>query len=406
MAGRERRREPLPPGFGSIWSSVVIDLIGWGIVLPILPLYAEDFTRSATTIGLLVASFSVMQLLFAPVWGRVSDRYGRKPVLVVSLAGTAVGSLIMGLAPSLAVLFLGRIIDGISGGSISAAQAAVADLAAPEQRARLMGLLGAAFGIGFVAGPALGGLAALGGDHVPFLVAAALAATNAVVAQRRLPETHPSFSGIAVPASPPPAPRDGQGDEEQRAMLRRLVVLVFIALTGFTAFEGTFALLGQRRFGLGLAGTGVVFTFVGLAIALFQGGLVHTVVTRVGEVVAVRIGLVSSVVGFAVLATAETWPTLVVALVLVTFGQGMLTPALTALVAGWAPRERRGATLGVQQAASALARVVGPIIGGLVFQHIGVGAPSVIAIGCAVTGLLLLPGVRPRNGVGATTLPR
>src|SRR5258705_5963682 len=123
MAGRKRRREPLPPGFGSLWSSVVIALMGWGIILPILPLYAEDFTRSASTIGLLVASFSVMQLLFAPVWGRVSDRYGRKPVLVVSLAGTAVGSLIMGLAPSLAILFVGRIVDGISGGSRSAGPA-------------------------------------------------------------------------------------------------------------------------------------------------------------------------------------------------------------------------------------------------------------------------------------------
>src|SRR5258705_8348346 len=135
MAGRKRRREPLPPGFGSLWSSVVIALMGWGIILPILPLYAEDFTRSASTIGLLVASFSVMQLLFAPVWGRVSDRYGRKPVLVVSLAGTAVGSLIMGLAPSLAILFVGRIVDGITGGWRLSAPAAAGPARPPPQTA-------------------------------------------------------------------------------------------------------------------------------------------------------------------------------------------------------------------------------------------------------------------------------
>src|SRR5438132_4592660 len=247
---RARRpdRPPLPPGFGTIWTSVAIDLVGWGIVLPILPLYAEHFTTSKVTIGVLVAVFSLMQLLFAPVWGRVSDRVGRKPVLIVSLAGTAIGSLLMGVAWSLPILFLGRILDGISGGSVSTAHAAVTDMAEPGQRARLIGLLGAAFGIGFVAGPAIGGLAALGGRRVPLLVAAAIAGINAIVAIKRLPETRPL------------APRvDEEPSAPLSSSMRRLVLVVFVATTAFTGFEATFALLGQRRFDLTIASTSAGF---------------------------------------------------------------------------------------------------------------------------------------------------
>ena len=151
---RHRVREPLPAGFATVWTSVAVDLVGFGIVFPLLPLYARRFGAGAATVGALFASFSVAQLLFAPVWGRLSDRVGRKPVLVLSLAGTAVGSLMTGLAGSLPLLFAGRIVDGMSGASVSVAHATVADVAPPAQRARLFGLLGAAFGVGFVAGPA------------------------------------------------------------------------------------------------------------------------------------------------------------------------------------------------------------------------------------------------------------
>ncbi len=157
-AGRGRRggeRQPLPKGFGTIWTTVAIDLIGFGIVLPILPQYAERFGASATVTGLLVASYSLAQFVFAPVWGRLSDRFGRKPVLIVSLLGTAVGSLLTGIAGAIPLLFVGRLVDGASGGSVSVAQAAVSDVSEPKDRARLMGLLGAAFGVGFVAGPTI-----------------------------------------------------------------------------------------------------------------------------------------------------------------------------------------------------------------------------------------------------------
>src|SRR3954452_21734202 len=173
-----------------------------------------------------------MQLEFAPVLGRLSDRYGRKPVLVASLLGTALGSLLVGVAGSRWLLFLGRIVDGVSGSSISVAQAAVVDVAPAAQRARLLGLLSAAFGVGFVAGPALGGLAALGGPKLPFLVAGTIAFVNAVVALRRVPETNPAITGVDVVA---PEPADSP--IRQHAGLRQLVIVNLVWLSAFSAFE-------------------------------------------------------------------------------------------------------------------------------------------------------------------------
>ena len=191
-----KHKAPLPPGFWTIWTTVALDLVGFGIVAPILGRYAERFGASGLEVGLLFASFSLAQFVFAPILGRVSDRVGRKPVIIVSLVGTAVGSFITGAAGALWVLFLGRIIDGASGASVAVAQSAITDIAPPDQRTKLLGMLGAAFGIGFVLGPAVGGLAALGGPHVPFYVAGTVAAVNAVVALVRLPETK---SVVSIP---------------------------------------------------------------------------------------------------------------------------------------------------------------------------------------------------------------
>lgn len=361
------KRQPLPPGFGAIWSSVALDLVGFGIVLPILPLYAESdgFDASPGVIGLLVASFSLAQLVFAPFWGRVSDRIGRKPVLVLSLAGTAVGSLLTGLAPNLAWLFIGRLLDGASGASVSVAQAAVADVASPEERPRLLGLLGAAFGLGFVAGPALGALAALGGPRLPFLLAAALAAINAVVAAKRLPETRPIDHELP-----------GVEDRPWRSdVVLPLVAVAFCSLTAFSAFEATFALLGKRRLGLDLASTGLVFACIGVLIAVSNVAVVQPTVRKVGEAGALAVGLALNAAGLLLLAPASAWTGVAPALLALTVGQGLVTPTLASLVAGTAEASRRGGALGVQQAAAGLARVVGPAAGGFAFARIGIGAP-------------------------------
>ncbi|HUP84615.1 MAG TPA: MFS transporter [Acidimicrobiales bacterium] len=377
------RREPLPEGFGTIWSAVALDLVGFGIVLPILPLYAERFDAGPATVGLLVASFSLAQFVFSPIWGRVSDRIGRKPVLVLSLFGTAVGSLLTGLAGSLWLLFAARILDGISGASVSVAQAAVTDLAPPSQRPRLLGLLGAAFGIGFVAGPAIGALAALGGPHVPFLVAAALAFVNAVIAAVRLPETR-SVSGLA-----PTRVKSRHRTEGLRAHL----LVAFVSLCAFSAFEATFALFGERRLGLRIASTGVVFTVIGVLIAVVNGGLVAPTVRRLGEPGTLRLGLALNACGLAVLPFVHSWWAMAPALLFLTSGQGLVTPTLAATVAGRVEDDRRGEALGAQQSAGGLARVVGPIAGGFAFQHLGVGAPSFGGVALLVAAVIVLSRV-------------
>ncbi|MGI9079509.1 MAG: MFS transporter [Acidimicrobiales bacterium] len=415
----ERKRAPLPAGFGTIWSTVAIDLVGFGIILPVLPLYAERYGASPATIGLLLASFSIAQLLLAPVWGAVSDRVGRKPVLILSLAGTAVGSLVTGLAGSLPLLFVGRLLDGASGASVSVAQASAADLAEPGQRARLFGLLGAAFGVGFVAGPALGSLAALVDPRLPFFVAAALAGINAMVATRRLPETNPRH--VSAPAERPMAVADGIGAEGMGGLdpgaavdpnsdtsgertspdgrrvavvggpgLTRLVVVGFGSLVAFSAFEATFALFGERRLGFGLASTGAVFTAIGLVLALVEVGLVHPAVRRLGEVRALRLALAVNAVGLVLLAAVHSWWVLVPALAALIVGQGLATPSLTAATASVASEGRRGGVLGLQQSAGGLARVVGPLLGGLAFQHIGIPAPYLAGAAIMVVCALVL----------------
>jgi multidrug resistance protein len=392
---------------------VLLDLIGFGIILPILPLWAERFGARPGVIGVLVATYSVFQLAFAPLWGRLSDRFGRKPILIVSLLGTAAGSLLTGLASTLTLLFVGRAIDGLSGASVAVAQAAVADLAEPEDRPRLLGLIGAAFGLGFVAGPALGALAALGGPRVPFLVAAGLAACNAVVAFVRLPETNPAQRG--------PEPWPAGSDEEpvaeladglraeprpvwRRPALARLLLVAFTSLVAFSAFEATFSLFGERRLGLRLASTGAVFAGIGLAVVLANAGLVGPAAKRLGERGALRLGLALNGLGLVLLALTRSWGLLVPALLLLCAGQGLVTPTLSSLVAGQAGARRRGGALGLQQAAGGLARVVGPLVGGFAFQHIGVPVPYVAGAVLAVLCVPLVPG-RAHEGVGRLELP-
>jgi DHA1 family tetracycline resistance protein-like MFS transporter len=372
--------------------AVAVDLVGFGVVFPILPVYARRFHVAPATATGLVAAFAAASFVFSPIWGRISDRVGRKPVLILSLAGTCVGSLLTGLAGGIVLLYIGRIVDGISGASVSVAQAAVSDVAAPEQRARLFGLLGAAFGIGFVAGPALGALAALGGPRVPFYVAAALAGVNALVAIRRLPETHhPGDPSAAGHRSRNPLPALSGGH-----LVGPLIGVAFGALLAFSAFEATFALFGKSRLGLGLSSTGVVFVVIGLMIVAVQGGLVHPVVNRFGELATLRAGLTADAVGLVILAFTRSWLGLAPALVALTVGQGLVTTTMSSALAGRADPARRGEVLGAQQSAGGLARVIGPIVGGVLFQRAGVGAPYLA--GAAVMAAVLMLMTTTRTG--------
>ena len=377
-------RTPLPPGFWVIWTTVALDLVGFGIVAPILGRYAERFGANPFTVGLLFASFSLAQFVFAPILGRLSDRVGRKPIILVSLFGTAVGSVITGAAGALWVLFLGRIIDGASGASVSVAQGAVADIVEPRDRPRAFGLLGAAFGVGFVLGPALGALSALRGPHLPFYIAGAVAFINGCVAIVRLPETHHDR-----------APRQAAEKSVHSAELWRLVTVAFIAVAAFSGFEATFALLAERRFSLNESGIAVVFLCIGVFLVVVQGGVIRPVGARLGVRGSVSLGLVCNAAGLFILAFAKEWAILVPALVLLTFGQGLTTPNFTAMVTeGVAPRQR-GEALGFQQSGSALARVLGPVLAGFLFHHVGIPAPYLLAAALCGLGLAILSWKRP-----------
>jgi len=290
-------RQPLPRGFWVIWSTVALDMVGFGIVVPILGRYADRFGANGFQVGLLFASFSLMQMVFAPILGRWSDRVGRKPVLIISLLGTALGSFITGAAGALWVLFAGRLIDGASGASISVAQGAVTDIAEPEQRARMLGLLGMAFGVGFVVGPALGGLASFGGPHVPFYLAGVLALINAGAAIIRLPETR-TLEQRRVPRAAP---------QKSARKISRYVVIGFLATVPFAGFEATFSLFGGRRFDFTEGSTALVFLAVGVLMSGVQGALIAPLTKRFGSARLVVVGQSLVAAGLLALGASTIW---------------------------------------------------------------------------------------------------
>ncbi len=376
---------PVPKGFWTLWTTVALDLVGFGIVVPILAVYAERFGASGLTVGLLFAAFSAAQFVCAPLLGRLSDRVGRKPVIVISLLGTAAGSFVCGAAGTLWLLFVGRILDGASGASLSVAQAAVGDMAPPAERPRLMGLLGAAFGVGFVIGPAIGGLATLGGPHVPFYAAGAIALANALAAMVRLPETRVD---IAIDATT--AVRRGP----RRAItpaLRQLAAIGFVTTLAFTAFESTFGLLGRHRFGFGERGSAFVFLGVGLWLVVIQGVLYGRLAARFGVNTLFLCGVSLLVVALTTMSLAYVWPVLIVACALLTLGQGVASPSISSLVSQIAPPARRGEAMGYQQASYAVGRIVGPPIAGWMFDHAGIWTPYAGAAGlCAIAVILVV----------------
>jgi multidrug resistance protein len=392
-----RPARPLPPGFGVIWTTVALDLVGFGIVVPIIPRFSEDLGASPAVAGLVVASFSLAQLVFTPLTGRLSDRIGRKPVLLFSLVGTAVGSLLTGLAGSLWLLFAARLLDGASGASVTVAQASVTDVASPEERPRLLGLLGAAFGVGFAFGPAIGGIASRIDHRLPFFIAAAIAGVNALAAVKRLPETNPEHVRRARAAAPLVPGEAGEG-------LRVLVGVAFLGLVAFSAFEATFALLTRARFGLSEPRTYDIFFVIGLGLALV-GGLVHPVAARFDEGTILRGALAANALGLLLLAPPEGgWWLLVPALALLVVGQGLLSPVIASSVARRARDVDRGRALGVQQAAGGLARIAGPALGGLLFGRVSAAAPYYVGAALVTGALLLLAVGFGREGEEGRTL--
>jgi DHA1 family tetracycline resistance protein-like MFS transporter len=400
-AGGQRPRGVLTTPLAIVVATVLIDLIGFGIVLPLLPLWAEEFGASPVVIGLLTASYALMQFVFAPIWGRLSDRYGRRPVILISLAGSAVSALLIGLAGTLALLFVARILHGISGASYAAAQAYVADVTSREERARGMGLIGAAFGVGFVLGPAIGALCAHVSPELPFFVASGLAAANFAVAWFRLPESR--GPGARAEATP-------RLELLRRALGRRelgpLVLLSFVGTFAFVAMESTFALFGDRRFGYSPAEVGLLFAYIGVASVAAQGFVVGRLTARHGEARVLRWGLIGTGAGLALLAVADVLWLLLIALALLAGASGLVFATVTALVSLAAGEDHQGGALGLLASSGGLARIAGPVAALALFQAAGPAAPllmgAALFAGCAV---LAARGLPPRPAPAGASEP-
>jgi multidrug resistance protein len=387
---------------GTVFLIVFIDLVGFGIVIPILPLYAEQYEPSPVVFGLLMASFSIMQFVFAPVLGRLSDRVGRRPVLLVSLAAAAAGYLLFGFAHSLAVLFLSRIIPGIAGGNISTAHAVVADITGPEDRAKGMGLIGAAFGLGFILGPAIGGLAVAVRPWLPGVVAAAASATAFVLVLTLLPET--LERGARQPA--------GRRAFDMRALCSALaqpllgpaLAMVFLTIFAFANFETTFAQLARLRFAFTTSTIAWLFAYAGVLGAVVQGGLIGHLARRFGEARLVIGGTLLSAFALAVLPALAGRGPLLGILAALALGQGVAHPALTSLVSRTAAAGEVGGVMGLQQGIASLARIAGPFWAEVAYGALGPGWPFWTAAATMLVACLLgaaaLPARRPVAAAG------
>ena len=397
------------PSLLVIFLTVFIDLVGFGIVLPLLPIYSDTFGASGLMVGVIMASFSAMQFLFAPAWGRLSDRIGRRPVLLVSTAGAALSYAVFGYgstltgSTALTVLLISRMVAGICGANITVAQAYIADITPPAQRSKRMGLIGMAFGLGFIFGPLIGGVAAKHlGISGPGYVAAALCAANFFLALVRLPESR-------QPGSTPAAPRPRFAQWAHvlaQPNVGALIIIFFFATFCFTCFETTLGLMVGENFGLDLksgtdAGTvTALFAFCGIVGAFVQGGPIGKLVKRMGEpkliiislfLVAASLAPIPFIKGqgglsWAVLLTRDglPWVLMLLALAVLAIGSGLTRPPLFGMLSILTPEDEQGATLGVAQSAGSLARIFGPLFaGGLFHLH-----PSWPYVACAAIALL------------------
>ncbi|MEI6715335.1 MAG: MFS transporter [Verrucomicrobiota bacterium] len=344
-----------------IFLTVFISMVGFGIVIPVLPVYAkqEPFMLNPSQLGWLVGIFSLVQLFAAPLFGKLSDRIGRKPVLLVSVFGTAIGFFIIGKADAAWMLFLGRIIDGASGGNIATAQACIADVTPPDRRSKAMGMIGAAFGLGFIMGPALGGILA-GFDHTaPFYFAGALSVLNALLIWKRLPETYPAEKRALASesASLGEVFSGGRG-----GFISLLVAAALLSTTGFAFIHVLFALFCGDRFQWTLRETSSAFAYVGVLAVLVQGGLLRRLLNRNIEKQLATVGALLLAISLVWLPRVHSVSAFLGSCALMALGNGLLTPTLTGMASRCVSGSAQGRLMGLMAAAGSLGRFLGPAL--------------------------------------------
>ncbi len=372
-----------------LFLTILVNLIGFGIIIPLLPFYATSYGASPVMIGLLFASFSVSQLFAAPLLGEWSDRWGRRPVLILSLIGTTVSFVMLAMATSLWMLFAARIIDGLSGGNITTARAYIADVTTDEDRAKAYGFLGAAFGLGFIMGPALGGFFSHISYTAPIWVAAIVSLGATGLAWVWLPETR--HRGRAVTGSAWQALRDIAG----RSQLRILLGVDFIYWMSFAVYQTTFALFGANRFGFDAAKTGYFLSAFGFLGVIVQGGLVGPIVRRLGERRTLTAGLLFAAIGWGGSAMTYSLPIFVLLLIPGAMGIGLCNATLSALISHSAGADEQGRIQGAAGALESIGRATGPVWGNAALEYFGEGAAYGAAAVLLIGASMLIGSYKP-----------
>lgn len=392
-SSRQAESEPAPPANRAsqtiLFLTVFVDLLGFGIVIPFLPMFAKRLGVSGFGIGWILAIYSLMQLLFAPVLGRISDRVGRRPIIMIGLLGSSISYLIYGFADSFALLLISRALHGACAATVPTAQAYIADTTTEEGRARGMGLIGAAFGLGFVLGPTIGGLLGYASLKVPVFFASALTFANLIFAAKRLPESHAPQNGAPIGPAALMEPLLSLPRQLFGHDLARLFGIAFLLTFALAGLETTFSLMVPALYSYGALGVGLLLGYAGITQAIAQGWLLGKIVPRMGEAMLVTIGLIMLAIGMFPMGMVTNLDALLVLLALVSVGYGLASPSVASLISRRTGQHKQGEVLGVNQSAMSLARIFGPIAGGTIYGMMGPAAPYVAGAIVAVAALVL-----------------
>lgn len=382
-------KSPLFP----IFLTVFVDVLGLTIVLPLLPFYAEHFGAPPIVVGALAASYALCQLVSGPILGRISDRVGRKPTLLVSQMGTFAAFLMIGSAHALWMLFLGRIIDGMTAGNLAIAQAYISDVTRPENRTRAFALIGIAFGSGFLVGPAISGVVAQRyGYGAPAFVAAGLSALSVLCTATLLPRTPPRPDG-----EPAPSRTRSMGRFFSREVTRDRLVAFFCFALSFGMYVGGNALFLERRLGFDVAKVGWIFAYSGLVGGLVQGGIITRLVKRLGEARLSALGFACMGVGFGAVGFAHSLAHVLVCATIAGFGSAVVRPALTTLITKSVGTHEQGAALGVSQSLASVANILGPLTAGFLIQHDLLGTFGLVTGAVALVGVVVIWRAEPED---------